>query len=87
MTLANMIEAYTVWYLRCSELSSEIAELTTEDYSKSEHVPLKNRLCYYTDLLCLQADELTKLGIDVDLHETFKDRADKWRKEIASEVA
>lgn len=78
MKLSQTIEGYTIFYNRCSELSSELASLTTEDYLQGKDEPVRRQLCYYAELLFAKAKELNSLGIDVDMHETFRTYAEMW---------
>jgi len=86
MTLGQMIEAYTIWYVRCTELSSELTSLTTKEYLDGDDVPIRHRLSYYAEMLEVKGKELQKLGIDVTMHESFKNYAEQWREVVEPEV-
>ena len=88
MTLAKTIESYTIWYMRCTELSKELSSLSTKEYLAGDDVPVRHRLSYYAELLEIKGKELNDLGIDVDLHETFTTYAQMWKEnaDLASEV-
>ena len=72
MKLSKTIEGYTIFYCRCCELSSELANLSTRDYVDGKDDPVRRRLCYYAELVFEKGKELNDLGIDVDMHETFR---------------
>lgn len=88
MTLGQMIESYTVWYMRCTELLAELTSLANKEYLSGDDVPIRHRLCYYAELLELKGKELKALGIEVTMHESFIQYADMWKENsnLASEV-
>ena len=86
MKLSELIECYTVWYMRCSELSAELASLTTKQYLDGDDVPIRHRLCYYAEALKAKGKQLQELGIDVTMHESFENYAEQWREVVEPEV-
>lgn len=86
MTLGHMIEAYTILYVRCAETSTELCSLTNKEYLDGDDVPIRHRLCYYAEMLEAKGKQLQELGIEVTMHESFKNYADQWREVAEPEI-
>lgn len=86
MTLTQMIEAYAIFYVRCSEVSTELCSLTNKQYRDGDDVPIRRRLCYYAEMLEAKGKQLQELGIDVTMHESFTNYAEQWRESVEPEV-
>jgi len=80
MELSKTIDSYAVFYCRCDEFLTKLSRLSTEDYEDGKDKELRRLLCYYADLLMIHAEELKRLGLDVDMYEAFEKYAEMWRQ-------
>ena len=62
--------------------ATDLCALTNKEYLDGDDVPIRHRLCYYAEMLEAKGKQLQELGIEVTMHESFKNYADQ-RQEVA----